>query len=51
MGEDGLHGEGLLDGGADLEAAATAGTGEDIEVEHAALSSERAHVAPKLVTR
>jgi hypothetical protein len=33
VGEDGLHGEGILGGGEDAEAAATAGTGEDIEIE------------------
>ena len=36
MGEDGLHGEGDLDGGDDAQPGATAGTGEDIEIEHAA---------------
>ena len=36
VGEEGRHGERSLDGGEDAEAAATAGTGEDIEVEHAA---------------
>ena len=33
VGEDGLHGEGILDGGEDAQAAATAGTREDIEGE------------------
>jgi TRAP-type uncharacterized transport system substrate-binding protein len=33
VGEDGLHGEGVLDGGDDAQPAATAGTGEDAEVE------------------
>jgi hypothetical protein len=32
--EDGLHREGILQGGDDAEVAATAGAGEDIEVEH-----------------
>jgi hypothetical protein len=32
-GEDGLHGEGVLHDGHDAQPAATAGTGEDIEVE------------------
>jgi hypothetical protein len=36
VGEDGLHGAGGLDGGEDAQPAATAGAGEDIEVEHAA---------------
>ena len=36
MGEDGLYSEGILHGGDDAQPAATAGTGEDIEVEHAA---------------
>ncbi len=36
VGEDGLHGEGIPQGGDDAHAATTAGTGEDIEVEHAA---------------
>jgi hypothetical protein len=31
-----LHGEGILHGGDDAQAATTAGTGEDIEIEHAA---------------
>src|SRR5206468_5173688 len=35
-GEDGLDGEGVLHGGDDAQPAATAGTGEDVEVEHAA---------------
>jgi hypothetical protein len=36
VGEDGLHGEGVLDGGDDAQPAATAGTGEAVEVDHAA---------------
>ena len=35
-GEDGLYREGALHCGDDPEAAATAGTGENIEVEHSA---------------
>ena len=35
MGEDGLDGEGVLDGGDNAQPAATAGTSEDIEREHA----------------
>jgi len=33
VGEDGLHGERVLDGGEDAQPAATVGTGQDIEVE------------------
>ena len=33
VGEDGLHGAGVLDGGKDAQPAATAGAGEDIEIE------------------
>jgi len=36
VGEDGLHGEGILPGGDDAQPATTAGAGEDIEIEHAA---------------
>ena len=36
MGEDGLHGARVLDGGEDAQPAATARAGEDIEIEHAA---------------
>jgi hypothetical protein len=36
MGEDGPHGERAQDGGDDVQPAATAGTGQDIEVERAA---------------
>ena len=36
VGEDGLHGARVLDGGEDAQPAATAGAGEDIEIEHAA---------------
>ena len=36
VGEDGLHGAGILHGGDDAEAAATAGAGQDFEIEHAA---------------
>jgi hypothetical protein len=36
VGEDGLHGARVLDGGEDAQLAATAGAGEDIEIEHAA---------------
>ena len=36
MGEDGLHGARVLDGGEGAQPAATAGAGEDIEIEHAA---------------
>jgi hypothetical protein len=36
VGEDGLHRERILHGGDDLQPAATAGTGEYIEIEHAA---------------
>jgi len=32
---NGLHGAGILDSGDDAQPAATAGTGQDIEVEHA----------------
>ncbi len=35
-GEEGLDGEGVVHGGEDARPAATAGTGEDVEVEHAA---------------
>jgi hypothetical protein len=35
VGEDGLDGEGVLDGGDNAQPAATAGTSEDIEGEHA----------------
>src|SRR2546428_8697360 len=35
-GEEGLPGEGVLDDGDDAQPAATPGTGEDIEIEHAA---------------
>ena len=35
VGEDGLDGEGVLDGGDNTQPAATAGTSEDIEGEHA----------------
>jgi hypothetical protein len=36
MGENGPHGERVEDGGDDAQPAATPGTGQDIEVEHAA---------------
>jgi len=36
VGENGLHGAGVLDGGEDTQPAVTAGAGEDIEGEHAA---------------
>jgi hypothetical protein len=36
LGEDGPQGERVQDGGDDAQAATTAGTGKDIEVEHAA---------------
>jgi len=36
VGKDGLHGEGIVHGGDDAQPAATAGTGEDVEGEHAA---------------
>jgi len=36
VGENGLYSEGIVHGGDDAQPAATAGTGEDIEVEHAA---------------
>jgi len=35
VGEDGPHGARVVDGGDDVQAAATAGAGEDIEIEHA----------------
>jgi hypothetical protein len=43
--EDGLHGEGILHGGDDAQTATTtAGTGEDIEIVHAAHQrSQRPH--------
>jgi hypothetical protein len=36
VGEDGAHDRGVLHGGDDPQPAATAGTGEDIEIEDAA---------------
>jgi hypothetical protein len=33
VGEESLYGAGVLDGGEDAQPAATAGTGEDIEIE------------------
>jgi hypothetical protein len=36
VGEDGLHGKGIVDGGDQAQAATIAGTGQGIEIEHAA---------------
>jgi hypothetical protein len=36
VGEDGAHDRGVLHGGDDAQPAATAGAGQDIEIEHAA---------------
>ena len=36
MGKDGLHGDGVLDGGDDAQPAAPAEAGQDIEIAHAA---------------
>jgi hypothetical protein len=41
--EEGLHREGILHGGDDLQPAATAGTGENIEIEHARISAAQVH--------
>ena len=43
MSEDGLHREGILHSGDDAQAAATAGTGEDIESEHRRIKAAQVH--------
>jgi heme A synthase len=43
VGEDGVHREGILHGGDDAQAATTAGTGEDIEIDTRRISAAQVH--------